>query len=136
MMTTKTALASLGLLCGLSFTLAACPATLDDRCAEGACLGGGEGGTDADSGGDAPTDPCIDTPTDAKCLDEATSLFVSSATGNDHAPAAGTRAAPLKTLGAALAKIVQGDLAAIRAHDEARSNGRYPWEMTLRLENR
>jgi cell wall assembly regulator SMI1 len=29
-----------------------------------------------------------------------------------------------------------GELGAIRAHDEVRLNGRYPWQMTLRLEDR
>lgn len=104
----RTALSSLALL-GLALALAACPATLDDRCAEGACdpRTSGEGGADVigtDGGPDAPTDPCIENPTDAKCLDESTSLFVSNPKGNDQ-DATGTRDKPFKTLGAALAKI-------------------------------
>lgn len=122
----KTGLASLGLLCGLSFVLAACPATLDDRCSEGACIAAsGEGGLDADGGTDAPTDPCIDNPTDAKCLDESTSLFVSKASGNDQDPAAGTRDKPLKSLGAALTKI---DQAKRRIYV---CEGTYPEDITL-----
>jgi hypothetical protein len=103
----KTGFASLALLCGLGWLVVACPASLDDRCSDGACVASlmPEGGGDADAAGDAPmTDPCIDNPTDLKCLDEATALFV-SAGGDDQDPTAGTRKAPLKTINAALAKI-------------------------------
>ena len=106
----KTAFASLGLLCCLGLLVTACPAVLDDECAEGACVSGtspGEGGADVvttDGGGDAAVDPCIDTPTDRKCLDENTAIFVSAPNGND-ADATGTTGKPFKTIGAALAKI-------------------------------
>lgn len=110
MTSSKTAFASLIVLSGLSFTVAACPASLDDRCSEGACVGSaGEGGVDGgpDVVVDAPVDPCIETPTDAKCLDDTTALFVSTATGNDQESSAGTRAKPLKTIGGALLKADQ-----------------------------
>lgn len=90
---------------GSALTMAACPASLDDECAKGACVAastssGGEGGTDA--GPDAtPIDPCA-TPTnppDPKCLDDSTTLFVSP-TGSDANP--GTKAAPLQSIGAAI----------------------------------
>ena len=104
----KTALASLGLLCGLGFLVTACPAVLDDECAEGACgprTNAGEGGSDVvDGGADAPVDPCVNTPTDPKCLDENTALFVSAPNGN-NADATGSQAKPFKTIGAALGKI-------------------------------
>jgi hypothetical protein len=105
----KTALASLGLLCGLGLLVTACPAVLDDECAEGACgprTNAGEGGSDVvvDGGADAPVDPCVNTPTDPKCLDENTALFVSAPNGN-NADATGSQAKPFKTIGAALGKI-------------------------------
>jgi len=104
----KTALASLGLLCGLGFLVTACPAVLDDECAEGACsprTNAGEGGSDVvDGGADAPVDPCVNTPTDPKCLDENTALFVSAPNGN-NADATGSQTKPFKTIGAALGKI-------------------------------
>jgi hypothetical protein len=65
-----------------------------------------EGGADVIDGGgaDAPVDPCVNTPTDPKCLDENTALFVSAPNGVD-ATATGTQAKPFKTIGAALGKI-------------------------------
>ena len=106
----KTALASLGLLCGLGFLVTACPAVLDDECAEGACVSATspiDGGADVlvDGGADGPVvDPCVNTPTDPKCLDENTALFVSAPNGVD-ATATGSQAKPFKTIGAALGKI-------------------------------
>lgn len=96
------------LAAGLGVPLIGCSAPPDDRCADGACVAtSGEGGPDVgDAGGDAPIDPCIDNPTDAKCLDESTSLFVSSPKGNDQ-DATGTRDKPFKTLNAALKRIDQ-----------------------------
>lgn len=97
---------ALGTLGVLGVMLLACPASLDDRCAEGACVPGGslDGSLpNGDGGADAPPpDPCVDTPNDPKCLDDATALFVSAA-GSDAG--AGTRSAPFKTIGAALAKV-------------------------------
>lgn len=104
----KTALASLGLLCGLGLLVTACPAVLDDECAEGACgprTNAGEGGSDVvDGGADAPLDPCIDMPTAAQCLDETKAIFVSSPNGDDQS-ATGMRVKPFKTIGAALKSI-------------------------------
>ena len=107
---TKTGIASLALLCGLGVLVMACPASLDDFCADGACaprpIAVEGGGTDADSGADAPMpDPCIDNPTALSCLDETTALFVSNPNGIDQDPAAGSRAKPFKTINAAIAKI-------------------------------
>jgi len=90
---------------GSAMLMAACPASLDDECAKGACVAastssGGEGGTDTGTDG-PPIDPCA-TPTnppDPKCLDDSTTLFVSP-TGSDANP--GTKAAPLGTIGAAV----------------------------------
>lgn len=103
----KTAFGSLGLLCGLSFLLAACPAALDDRCADSACVAS-EGGSvpdvnSLDGGVDAPVDPCVNTPTDPKCLDESTAFFVSAAA--NAAAADGSRAKPFATVTAALGAI-------------------------------
>jgi hypothetical protein len=108
----KKALSSLALLCGLGWLVMACPASLDDFCADGACgprVTAGEGGTldGGNDGGDGGpmTDPCIDDPTALPCLDESKALFVSNPNGNDQDPAAGTRKVPFKTINAALAKI-------------------------------
>ncbi len=108
--TSKTAFASLGLLCGLGLLATACPAVLDDECAEGACVAvtsPSEAGADVlvDGGADGPViDPCVNTPLDPKCVDENTALFVSAPNGVD-ATATGSQAKPFKTIGAALAKI-------------------------------
>jgi hypothetical protein len=110
MTASKTAFASLGLLCGLGLLITACPASLDDHCAEGACVAAtspGEGGMDAapgDGGPDASVDPCVEKPTDPACLDENTALFVSAPNGND-ADATGATGKPFKTIGGALARI-------------------------------
>jgi hypothetical protein len=110
----KKALSSLALLCGLGWLVMACPASLDDFCADGACApraSGGDGGVDgADGGADGSeggpmTDPCIDNPTALACLDESKALFVSNPNGNDQDAAAGTKKNPFKTINAALAKI-------------------------------
>ena len=110
----KKALSSLALLCGLGWLVMACPASLDDFCADGACApraSAGEGGVDgaeggADGGDGGPmTDPCIDNPTALACLDESKALFVSNPNGNDQDAAAGTKKNPFKTINAALAKI-------------------------------
>lgn len=102
-----TALVSLGMLCGLGLLLAACPANLDDRCSEGACVArsafDGAGPDPLDGGFDAPLDPCVNTPTDPKCLDEVTALFVSAAAPPTNAD--GSRARPFTTIGAALTAV-------------------------------
>lgn len=92
---------SLGALLGGAALLAACPASLDARCDEGAC---GAVGSNAETGAPdtGPTDPCLADPSQPKCIDETQAYFVSS-TGN--AGAAGTKAAPLSSVGAALALI-------------------------------
>ena len=109
MTTSKTAFVSIALLCGLGFSVTACPASLDDRCANGACVSAtsqADGGGDVvDGGGDSaiPVDPCVDTPTDPKCLDEGSALFVSAKA--DAASADGSRLHPFKTIGAGLAAV-------------------------------
>ena len=108
MMTRSTsALASLAVLCGLCLFPPACAETLDARCAEGACDprdGASNVDVVTDGGPDAPVDPCIDNPTDPKCLDESKSLFVSGPKGNDQ-DATGSQQKPFKTVAAALAKL-------------------------------
>src|SRR3954452_22582367 len=99
---TTTTLASIALLCGLCFFPPACAQSLDARCSEGAC--DPRDGSANDGPSDAPTDPCIDNPSDPKCLDETTALFV-SATGDDKDALAGTKSKPLRTIGAAVLKI-------------------------------
>jgi hypothetical protein len=108
--TSKTAFVSVALLCGFGFLVTACPASLDDRCAEGACVAAtspNEGGADVlvDGGADAPIpiDPCVNTPNDPKCLNEATALFVS--TKADATGADGSRLHPFKTIAAGLAAV-------------------------------
>jgi hypothetical protein len=82
----------------------------DKQCEVGACVSAtspNEAGPDVlvDGGADGPVvDPCVNTPTDPKCLDENTALFVSAPNGND-ADATGATGKPFKTIGAALAKI-------------------------------
>ena len=51
MTASKTAFVSVALLCGLGVSVTACPASLDDRCADGACVSATspvEGGVDTD----------------------------------------------------------------------------------------
>ena len=109
MTTSKTAFVSIALLCGLGFSVTACPASLDDRCANGACVATtsqADGGVDVvDGGGDSaiPVDPCVDTPTDPKCLNEGSALFVSAKA--DAAGADGSRLHPFKTIGAGLSAV-------------------------------
>ncbi len=96
----------LGALVAGMAAVAACGVGSD--CDFGLCagpsVGSGDGGGAGD-GGDAQTDPCIDAPTNATCLNESAAWFVSSATGDDTAADGGTRAKPFKTIGAALAKL-------------------------------
>ena len=106
----KTAFVSVALLCGLGFSITACPASLDDRCADGACVVSNvpsEGGADVivDGGGDSaiPIDPCVETPTDPKCLNEGSALFVSAKA--DVAGGDGSRLHPFKTIAAGLAAV-------------------------------
>ena len=107
---TKTGFASLAILCGLGWLVVACPASLDDRCADGACVSAATqseaGATDGEAGTDAPvTDPCVGNPTALDCLNnEDVALFVRP-NGNDADPAAGAKASPFKTITAALGKI-------------------------------
>ena len=110
MTTSKTAFVSIALLCGLGFSVTACPASLDDRCADGACVLTNlpsEGGADvADAAGQdsaIPIDPCVNTPTDPKCLNEGSALFVSAKA--DAAGADGSRLHPFKTIAAGLAAV-------------------------------
>lgn len=91
---------------GVTALVAACPASLEDRCANGTCdpsasSSSGEGGVDTGTDG-PPVDPCIAKPSDPQCLDENVSFFVSP-TGADTN--SGTRAAPLKTIGGAIGKV-------------------------------
>ncbi|MBX3191973.1 MAG: hypothetical protein KF819_33590 [Labilithrix sp.] len=88
----------------------ACSSAAD--CEADSCAGppvspdGGEGGPDRDTGA-PPIDPCVETPTDPKCLDEASALFVSASTGNDQT-GDGSRSKPYNTVGHALGKIEPG----------------------------
>lgn len=83
--------------------LLACPASLDDFCADGACVdAGGTGVATSDGGSDAGmVDPCFNNPTTTECAREDLAFFV-SASGHDGA--AGTKTAPLLTIGAAIAQ--------------------------------
>jgi hypothetical protein len=103
-------------LLGLTFiatALIACPATLDDRCAEGACLRIATDGNDGQKDGDPPDAPDLPTPPGCKedadvaspeakaCAVDSFALFVDGTSGNDSKE--GTKAQPLKSIGAALA---------------------------------
>jgi hypothetical protein len=108
----KTGFASLALLCGLGWLVVACPASLDDRCAEGACVAGGtqgEGGpmTDGDGGGDVvqPPQGCDVNadPTQAPlCVVDDYAIFVSP----DGKPdATGGKGNPVNSISTALTKL-------------------------------
>ena len=100
---------------GIASALAACPASLDERCTDGACTSGGN--VDADGGGDgrdadapdavAPDD--CDESADASspeakgCIVDSFALFVDGATGLDAND--GSKAKPFKTISAAVAKV-------------------------------
>lgn len=91
---------------GLTALVAACPASLDDRCANGTCdpsaSSSGEGGTD--TGGDGPPiDPCAQKPTDPACIDETKAVFVS--TRGDDTTGTGVRSQPFKTITHALSRL-------------------------------
>src|SRR5690242_20576453 len=90
--------------------VAACPATLDEECANDACVAG-SGTTDGGRDGDAKApdasvpDGCIpeaDTnSTQAKaCVNDSFALFVDGAAGNNANP--GSMAKPFKTITAAV----------------------------------
>lgn len=106
-----TALGSLAIVAALGFAMAACPATLDDRCSEGACdpsasSSGGDGGGGDGSvvGPPAGCDPKLDTkdPAAAPCVVESYGVFVAP-TGKPDAP--GTKAEPYDTVTSALKNI-------------------------------
>ncbi len=93
--------------------LIACPASLDDRCAEGACDPSvSEAGVDGQSPDanvpDAPVPPNCDENADAiseeakGCLDDTFALFVDGTSGDDTNP--GTKSSPMKSIAAAVAK--------------------------------
>lgn len=92
-----------------SAALLACPASLDDRCADGACTRASQDGTNPGDGGeggalnDAPTDPCVNTPNDPKCINEETAFFVSTK-GNDST-GLGTREKPFQSVTSTLGKL-------------------------------
>src|SRR6185503_5893816 len=92
---------SLFLLVGAS--LIGCPASPpDDVCGYGICTDGGSGdgpGIDAPANCDLSKDP-KDSPA---CVDDSVGVFVDATSGKDSN--AGTKEAPVKTIGAALAKI-------------------------------
>jgi len=99
-----------GLLGGVSI-LSACPAVLDDRCAENACVPF-DAGADGDGGVDVPDAQkpadCNETAdavsADAKgCVVDSFALFVDGSAGDDAND--GSKARPLKTIGAAIAKV-------------------------------
>lgn len=93
---------------GIAAFVVACGVGND--CDFGLCAGATAGidGGDAmttDGPSDGPSDPCIETPTDARCLDESTALFVSTSKGNDQDALAGSREKPFKTIGVALGRV-------------------------------
>jgi hypothetical protein len=98
----KTGFVSLAMLCGLGWLVVACPASLDDRCAEGACVGGGtqgEGGPIPEGGGAdvvQPPDGCnVDAePTSAPlCVVSEYGVFVAPGAKGD-----GSKQMPLGTI--------------------------------------
>lgn len=102
--TMKSSAAAFGLVFS-ALALFACPATLDDRCAEGACdlkSGDAISPTEAGPGQDAQTDSCVETPSAPKCLDESKAYFVSPQGDDSNA---GTMAKPFKTVSTALGKV-------------------------------
>ena len=96
-------------LCGLGLLVTACPASLDDFCANRACeatASGGEGGADGgpDVVGPPPgCDPGLDSKDAAAqpCVDDEYAVFVSP---SGRAGAPGTKAEPTNTLKEALEK--------------------------------
>lgn len=102
-------------LMGIATALAACPASLDDRCTDGACIPGGNTGDGGSSDGrdaDAPDavapDDCNEkadasSPEAKGCIVDSFALFVDGATGDDTND--GTKAKPFKTISAAVAKV-------------------------------
>lgn len=80
------------------FALGGCPKFADDECAANACVPAADAGADGQA-----TDPCADNPTDPKCLDDSSSVFVSLSTGDPSGD--GTRAHPVKTIAGGLAKL-------------------------------
>ena len=102
-------------LMGIATALAACPASLDDRCTDGACIPGGNTGDGGSSDGrdaDAPDavapDDCNEkadasSPEAKGCIVDSFALFVDGATGDDTND--GTKAKPFKTISAAIAKV-------------------------------
>lgn len=87
------------------FFAAACSVGSD--CDFGLCSGpttaaDGSSGTDG-SVGAVPVDPCVATPTDPKCVDDSTALFVSKTTGSTSGD--GTKAKPVSSVGLALQRL-------------------------------
>jgi len=108
-MTNRTSFSTLT-LAGLLVTVAlpACPSTAS-LCDNGACEAaghddGGPPGTDADA--NVPVDECLNKPDAPECLSEETALFVSAA--GDATAGDGTKANPLKSIGAALERVAEG----------------------------
>lgn len=101
----------LGFGCVIAGGIALGACSVGTDCDFGLCAGPLVGSEEAGSsdgpgeaGGDGGPDPCAKNPTDPKCLDETTSLFVSSAKGDDTSTEA-SKNKPLKTVGTALGKI-------------------------------
>lgn len=99
-------------LMGIATALAACPASLDDRCAEGACLpeGGDSGldGADANAPDAVAPEDCdenadANAPEAKGCIVDSFALFVDGASGVEGNE--GTKANPLKSISAALDKV-------------------------------
>ena len=103
----NTTFASAALLAIFGALALACPASLDDRCADNACdaTAAEDGGSDAfaDVAGPPPgCDPTADPKDAPACLDDKYAVFV-SANGKPDAP--GTKAAPVDSIATALMKI-------------------------------
>jgi hypothetical protein len=98
-------------LMSVASALAACPASLDDRCANGICdaLGdsGDGGGEDAAPDASVPDDCSVDADTNSPeavgCAVDSFALFVDGASGADTND--GTKAKPFKSITAAVAKV-------------------------------
>jgi hypothetical protein len=107
----KTGFASLAMLCGLGWLVVACPASLDDRCAEGACVSAttpSEGGPMPDGGGADVVQPppgcdVAAEPTSAPlCVVDDYAIFVAP---DGKADALGGKASPVNSITTALTKV-------------------------------
>lgn len=97
-------------LVGVAVTLSACPASLDDRCADGACTpsaitgdAGNRRDTDAAVPDDCDEDADASAPEAKGCIVDSFALFVDGTNGNDTNE--GSQAKPLRTISTAITKV-------------------------------